>query len=261
MYTSVTARIFDPPGKVAPLALRLKFDLRKLIEIDLDWDKPISGNMRQRWIENFKMIEELRDVLYVRCPIPTYALRPTVRIWLLCDGANEGMIISAYSGNERPDGSWSCKHLFAKNLLVPAGWSTPQLELHALHTLANMSAILEQALGVWVEIMISCSDSEIAISWRIYEKVKLNFFHRLRVSNIRNKIDISNLYHVDGKENVSDIGTRPDLLTAAMIMPGSDWLHGRKWMVMPVQRHPHHQHLVLVQSVISLIIQMPLLCV
>ena len=202
MYTSVTARIFGPPGKVAPLALRLKFDLRKLIEIDSDWDKPISGNMRQRWIENFKMIEELRDVLYVRCPIPTYALRPTVRIWLLCDGANGGMIISAYSGNERPDGSWSCNHLFAKNLLVPAGWSTPQLELHALHALANMSAILKQALGAWVKIMISCSDSEIAISWRIYEKVKLNVFHRLRVSNIRNKIDISNLYHVDGKENV-----------------------------------------------------------
>ena len=34
---------------------------------------------------------------------------------------------------------------------------------------------------------------------------------------------------------MSDIGTRPDLLTAAMIMPGSDWLHGRKWMLLPVQ--------------------------
>ena len=95
MCTSVTARIFDIPGKVAPLALRLKHDLRKLIDMDPDWDKAISESMRLRWIENFKIIEDLRDVLYMRCPIPATALRPTVRLWLMCDGApSGGMLIT-----------------------------------------------------------------------------------------------------------------------------------------------------------------------
>ena len=64
MCTSVTARIYDIPGKLAPLTLRLKHDLRKLIDVDPDWDSPISFNFRERWIQNFKMIEEMRDVQY-----------------------------------------------------------------------------------------------------------------------------------------------------------------------------------------------------
>ena len=38
MCTSVTARKYDPMGKAAPLDLRLKNDLRKLIFADPDWD-------------------------------------------------------------------------------------------------------------------------------------------------------------------------------------------------------------------------------
>ena len=55
-------------------------------------------------------------------------------------------------------------------------------------------------------------------------------FHRLRVSNIRNKLSLDNLYHVDGKHNVADTGTRPDLLTADQLMPDSEWIRGKAWM-------------------------------
>ena len=164
------------------------------------------------------------------CTIPADALRPTARIILLCDAADGGMIISAYTGHERPDSSWSCGHLCSKNLLAPEGWSTPKLELHALSTLANIAAILEDTLGDWLEIIIAAGDSEIALAWTIYEKCKLHVFHRMRVSNIRNKLNMENLFHVDGKENISDLGTRPDLLTVEQLSPGSEWLAGKPWM-------------------------------
>ena len=48
MCSSVSARKFDLLGKAAPLDLRLKNDLRKLILIDNDWDKPISKELRSR---------------------------------------------------------------------------------------------------------------------------------------------------------------------------------------------------------------------
>ena len=232
MCTSVAARLYDIPQKLAPLHLRLKYDLRKLIQEDPSWDNPISKVLRARWVENFQMIEDLRDVLYVRCPIPEDAIRPTVRLWLLCDAADDcgGMIVSVYSGHERPDKSWSCGHLCAKNLLAPQGWSTPKLELHAFNTLANMAAILEDALGDWVEVILAAGDSEIALSWIVYEKCKLHVFHRMRVSNIRSKLNLGNLFHVDGKENISDIGTRPDLLTVEQLSAGSEWLNGKQWM-------------------------------
>ena len=89
---------------------------------------------------------------------------------------------------------WSCHHLIAKNLLPPTGWSIPQIELHALNALSNLAAFLQQALDEWIEIMYYGSDSTIAISWTIYEQAKLMVFQRLRVSNIRNKLNLQNLY-------------------------------------------------------------------
>ena len=231
MSTSVVARIFDVPGFLAPLMLKLKYDLRKILEADSSWDNSLSDSMRSMWIQNFKFIEDMRDVLYVRCKIPENALRSTVRIWILCDASPcGGIIVSAYSGHERGDGSWSSDLLFAKNLLCPRDWTTPRAELHALSSLSNMVKILGDTLGNWIEILRAGSDSTIAISWAIYEKVRLHIFQRLRVANIRNKLSFEELYHVDGKENVSDIGTRPDLLRPEDILPGSAWMVGKDWM-------------------------------
>ena len=56
----------------------------------------------------------------------------------------------------------------------------------------------------------------------------------MRVSKIRNKLDLSELYHVAGKENVADIGTRPELLTVDQLMPGSEFLCCKSWMTRPV---------------------------
>ena len=235
MCTSVAARIYDVPGLLAPLSLKLKFDLRKLILADPSWDTPISDSLRRLWIMNFKFIEEVRDILYVRAKVPEDALRCTVRLWLLCDGSPDGgMMVTAYSGCERANGSWSSQLLCAKNLLTPQGWTTPQTELHALNTLANLASVLLSALSSWVEILHAGSDSSIAISWAVYERVRLHIFHRLRVSNIRNKINLTELYHVVGKENVADIGTRPELLTPDQLMPGSEWCCGKEWMTRPI---------------------------
>ena len=38
------------------------------------------------------------------------------------------------------------------------------------------------------------------------------------------------LHHVDGKHNPCDVGTRPELITAESVKPGSIWLSGFPWM-------------------------------
>ena len=139
------------------------------------------------------MIEDVRDIMYVRTSIPPDALRLTTRILLQCDAADGGMIVTAHNGYERPGNVWSCNLLFAKNLLAPEGWTTPKLELHALSSLANMCSVIESSLGEWVELILSFSDSEIALAWTMYEKSKLHVFQRLRVSNIWNKLDLDKL--------------------------------------------------------------------
>ena len=236
MCASVSARIYDIPGLTAPLQLRLKFDLRKILEFNSDWDMPMPTELRQIWIENFLFIEEMRDVLYVRCKIPDDAIRCTVRLWFLCDASPDGgMVVTVHYGHQRKDESWSSHILCSKNLLTPHGWTTPQAELHALSSLANLASVLLEALAGWIEISRYGTDSTIAISWTIYEKVRLHVFHRLRVSNIRSKIDLTELYHIISHENLADTGTRPRLLKPEHILPGSEWCEGKAWMKMSVE--------------------------
>ena len=112
---------------------------------------------------------------------------------------DDGIMIGAYVGYERKCGDWSCDLLFGKGLLAPENWTIPQKELHGLSVLANLKIILENALGPWVESYYAFSDSEIAVCWSIYEKVKLSTFTRNRVVNIRSKLDIDMIHHVEGK--------------------------------------------------------------
>ena len=230
--TSVTARIYDIQGLLAPLTLKLKSDLRTLISFEPSWTATIPDHQRTIWINNFKIIEEVRDILYVRCAVPADAISCKPRILLLCDAANSGIILGAYASYERPGKQWSCDLLFGKGLLAPDNWTIPQKELHGMSALSNLKIILENALDNWISEFQAFSDSEIALSWVIYEKVKLTTFIRNRVINIRTKMGLDILHHVEGKNNPTDVGTRPEEITAESVRPGSVWLKGKPWMKM-----------------------------
>ena len=234
--TSVVARIYDIQGLLAPLTLKLKNDLRSLISYEPTWKNPIPDHQRAVWVNNFKTIEEVRDLLYLRCSIPSDAVSCNARILLLCDAANTGIILAAYVCYERPNQEWSCDLLFGKGLLAQENWTIPQKELHGMSALSNLKVILENSLGSWVQGFYCFGDSEIALSWVIYERVKLTTFVRNRVINIRTKMGLELLHHIEGPNNPTVIGTRPEEITAESVKPGSVWLKGKPWMNMSIQK-------------------------
>lgn len=75
--TSVVARIYDTQGLLTPLTLKFKNDLRNLIKVQPSWTESIPLNHREIWVNNFKTLKDLRDLMYVRCTIPSDAVRPT----------------------------------------------------------------------------------------------------------------------------------------------------------------------------------------
>ena len=74
---SVVARIYDIQGLLAPLTLKFKNDLRNLIKVQPSWTESIPLDHGAIWVNNFKTIEDLRDLMYIRCTIPSDAVRPT----------------------------------------------------------------------------------------------------------------------------------------------------------------------------------------
>ena len=231
--TSVVARLYDMFGKLEPLKLRLKSDLRRLIKENPAWDESISSGMKLRWEENFKIIQDCRDIMYMRCPVPVDAVSLKARVWILGDAA-DGIIVGVYVGFEIPGKRWTCTNVLGKSLLAPEEWTIPKKELQALTTASNIKVIIERSLEEWIVVTRVGCDSQIALSWCIYENVKLNVFHRHRVNNIRSKLSLDQLFHVQGSENCADIGTRPDSVTTESLLPGSPWLSGKEWM-----RQPH----------------------
>ena len=228
--TRAIARIWDPIGKCAPITLRIKHDLRKLIRELPEWDKPMSPVARSLWVQNFGMIEEIRNLLYPRCSRPEDALRKTCRLWLLVDAAEWGMIVTVYVGWERKSGEYSCSHLLGKGLLGPEPLTLPQKELHILSVGADIKEFFMSALGEWVEEVLVASDSEIALCWASYETVKLNQYNRVRVINITSKINLQDLFHVKGQDNPADIGTRVRSIAPSDVFPDSEYITGKPWM-------------------------------
>ena len=58
MSTLVAARVWDPCGKLPPMLTKFKYNLRKLIEVDGDWDKPLPPQFRASMVRNFEMLVE-----------------------------------------------------------------------------------------------------------------------------------------------------------------------------------------------------------
>ena len=125
---------------------------------------------------------------------------------ILVDAAEFGMMVTIYVGWERQSGNYSCSHLLGKGLLGPEPLTLPQKELHILSVRADMKELCYTALEDWVEEVIICSDSEIALCWSGYETVKLNQYNRVRVLNITSKLSLEDLFHVKGSYNPADMG-------------------------------------------------------
>ena len=228
--TGVVARVWDILGKVAPITLKLRHDLRKLIISNPDWDSPLSKELRSYWISNFRLIENIKDIMYIRCSIPSDAKRTSCRIILKVDAAEVGIMVAAYVGYERHGGTWSCSHLLGKGLLAPEHLTLAQKELQALSSGSDIKTVLQNTLEEWVEEIAVFSDSEIALCWVSYETIKLHVFNRNRVVNITRQLDLEHLYHVQGKENCADTGTRVKDVTANSVKENSEWLMGKDWM-------------------------------
>ena len=132
-------------------------------------------------------------------------------------------MVGCWVGFRRPGGVWSCQQLIGRALLADEDSTIPKNELQSLCGGANLSWIVKQALGSWVESSLLAGDSEIALCWTTSENKPLGIFHRNRVNQIKRSVEAKDLYHVRTDVNPSDIGTRPSKVTMSDVGPGSRW--------------------------------------
>ena len=117
MSSSSVAQQWDITGKIAPITLRLKHNIRKLIAESPEWDTFVYALARGLWIQNFDIMDRVRYFVYVQITRPSDACRTSCRLWIMVDAAEWGPMLTVYVGWQRESGSYSCAHLYAKSSL------------------------------------------------------------------------------------------------------------------------------------------------
>ena len=230
MIVSKRAALYDSMGKLEPVKGMLKVGEREVVIATLDWDDPVASDVRNKWIKNFLMMEQLRGIRFTRARMPSTAVSSKMRLITLVDGAKELVMVACYCGFRVEGGGWSNQHLIGRSALGVG--TVPRNELQALTGGSNLSWIVRMALPDWIESDILAGDSEIALHWTISDSRRLGEWHRNRVIQIRRGTDLSNIYYVGTDHNVADIGTRAEKVSIEDVGPDSRYENGDLWMRM-----------------------------
>ena len=78
----------------------------------------MPADLRQRWVDNFWLIERLRGLKYERAVMPSDAIDTKMRILTGVDAAKAGLMMGCWGGFKLQDGSWSNKLLLGRSLLA-----------------------------------------------------------------------------------------------------------------------------------------------
>ena len=199
LVASKLASIFDIQGKLVPILIGLKVDLREVVRLTSTWDEPMNSDLRNKWLTNFWKLEQLRGMNFHRAVMPEHAVDTKMRLITGVDAALVAMILGSWGGFKLRDGSWSCQLVLGRGLLAPTDGTIPKNELESLTGGSNLSWIVRKALGDWVDSSIVVGDSLIALCWVIGEHSRLSMYHKNRVIQIRRGTEREQLYHVTSR--------------------------------------------------------------
>ena len=147
MIASKLASIYDIIGKFVPVLMGLKLDLREVVQLTSSWDEPMTSELRNKWLQNFWKLEQLRGLNFHRAVMPENAVNTKMRLITGVDAALDALIIGTWGGFRLKDGSWSCKLILGRGLLAPVDSTIPKNELEALTGGLNLSWIVRKALS------------------------------------------------------------------------------------------------------------------
>ena len=226
---SRVAEVFDPLGRVAPLISGFKIDIHELSLRKLSWDDEIPENLRQIWVNNFEMIEEINSIKYKRAIIPDDAVDTNIECIDTADASPKMICVAIYARFRRKSGGYSCQLVFARSKIVPEDMSMPRAELLAASINASTGHVVKTAFGKKYQKCLKLTDSQVSLHWIGSTRSRLKMWVRHKVIEINRLTNIDDWRYVDSKNMIADLGTRKGA-TIADVGPNSEWICGFDWM-------------------------------
>ena len=205
---SISSRLFDPLGLLAPIVINAKILLQKLWKIKLDWDESIPQCLETDW-KNFKI--ELSQVDTINLPrFVGTTLNTIIQIHGFADASMKAYGCCLYVRYSECN-LMKSKLIVAKSKVAPAKKvkTLPRLELCASHLLAKLWRVVKPKLEKYtIESINFWSDSEIVLHWLKTHPSKLQTFVSNRVAEIQEKTTDAIWRYVPSAQNPADIVSR-----------------------------------------------------
>nr|CAI5858985.1 unnamed protein product [Callosobruchus analis] len=232
---SAVAQCYDPIGLLAPFILYLKLLVKKLWQLQLDWDAvpPIDicnvwENLRSEWheIDNFQLCRHIG--VKTNCPVMLLGFSDVSK-----DGYGE-----IYASTFDAIGNISVSLVCAKSKVTPMRLTTiPRLELCAAVMLSTLMKFVVETYKerICITQTIAFTDSEVVLRWLNTAFLK-DIFVGNRVAQIKENIPETEWRYVEGSSNLADCLSRG--LTPRQLMTHSIWKSGPAWIKLPKNEWP-----------------------
>ena len=218
------ASCYDPLGLVSPITGQFKKDYHEIVRLGTDWDDLLPEAHLDRWKQNIEVMQRLPEVKFHRSVAETSEVNLIVSV----DASKDLAVACVHVQETLPTGEVKVRLAAAKSRLV-TGSSIPRAELKACTMGATLARVVTNNLKGKVKDTWFVSDSTIALSWINSDTRPMTIGVRNNVIEILRFTDRSQWFHVDGTNNIADLGTR-DGVKLSDIDQDSDWQIGKPWM-------------------------------
>ena len=231
----LSAGVFDPIGLVAPFRSGLKNLLRNTMqesssEGKVQWDEPLSQETTEKWVIKMNELLQIGKVQFPRNTMTRAIVEEGRTIVCFCDAGKlaKCQYIYMVSRLEGPDGEWHVQLIYAKTQVNDVKMSVPNAELDSLHLGAVWLHKVSLAFPE-VQHKMLATDSKVACCWVQNHMLMLSVFQRHRVMNILRLVEIEEIFHVAGGDNIADIGSKTEephqtILPGRLFNRGPDFL-------------------------------------
>ena len=234
---SKVSEVFDLTGKMMPIISSFKLDLHELVRRKLDWDDVVPADLYNKWISNFKTIEDLGNIKFNRAVIPPDAVNLDINTLDFADASQLMACAAVYARFKRRNGSYSCQLVFSRSKLIGDSTTQPRAELIAALLNAYTGEVVRRSFGSYHKHQLKICDSEIVLHWLYNQEKPLKKWVKTRVLEVLRFTNIDDWYHVNSRNMIADIGTRQGA-SIQDVTPDSTWFNGYSWMKWDLSNMP-----------------------
>ena len=223
------AKMYDVLGWFAPVIIKMKILLQRLLESKLDWDEAVPEAIESVWSKWRSQLQSLSRVHIPRCYFPKDVQVTSLQLHGFCDASEDAYAGVVYLRMEDTDGNIHVALVASKTRVAPLKRLTIlRLELCGAQLLTKLLYHVRNTLNILIEDVTAWTDSTIVVHWLDGSPHRFKAYVGNCVSFIISHIPSTNWKHVRGEQNPADCASRgsyPDEHVQNEL-----WWHGPPWL-------------------------------